>query len=112
MGPRRIRRGELLGLVEFGTGLRPSMGPRRIRRGERLRFASSRRSQTAFNGATANSPWRTRKQACSSSRAPASLQWGHGEFAVENIQSVVVTKPIFHLQWGHGEFAVENAFSN
>ncbi len=36
------------------------------------------------------------------------LQWGHGEFAVENwIGSIQHGRPR-RLQWGHGEFAVEN----
>ncbi len=36
------------------------------------------------------------------------LQWGHGEFAVENVVSVLSRLSKLELQWGHGEFAVEN----
>ncbi len=37
------------------------------------------------------------------------LQWGHGEFAVENPAGTIQRRePDDPLQWGHGEFAVEN----
>ncbi len=37
------------------------------------------------------------------------LQWGHGEFAVENLCMAVRSGwKAVRLQWGHGEFAVEN----
>src|SRR5262249_51710110 len=88
-----------------------------------------------FNGATANSPWRT--SAGRRSKAPGSvdasmgprqirrgepglslralvsswqLQWGHGKFAVENAH-IRLSRPMANnmlLQWGHGKFAVEN----
>src|SRR5581483_1215570 len=133
------------------------MGPRRIRRGEPRRWASRRTAGSpCFNGATANSPWRTGpgRGACPSPprfngatanspwrtlqinlrhTAEEALQWGHGEFAVENPGSgrppppaarrfngatanspwrtpgrVDLLTESFQLQWGHGEFAVEN----
>src|SRR5438105_2887311 len=86
-----------------------------------------------FNGATAISPWRTASTPCSVLPSIA-LQWGHGNFAVENIP--VQHRPVRGLrdasmgprqfrrgeqrddcnnprrgkalQWGHGNFAVEN----
>ncbi len=37
------------------------------------------------------------------------LQWGHGEFAVENNDAGEAERlREEELQWGHGEFAVEN----
>src|SRR5438445_404313 len=111
MGPRRIRRGErrfnwtetrLECLLQWGDGksavenqaieepfvaLRmASMGPRRIRRGERHRHRQRGASLRGFNGATANSPWRT-LPAATSPPSSTLLQWGHGEFAVENLSA-------------------------
>src|SRR5262249_3520714 len=40
------------------------------------------RAENCFNGATANSPWRTCHTRIAVS-CVAMLQWGHGEFAVE-----------------------------
>src|SRR5437899_532182 len=108
MGPRRIRRGEPEQRAVLAASLGASMGPRRIRRGERATSCSGRSisdelqwghgefavengrfpavhfaSPLSFNGATANSPWRTiNTSACI--EISEMLQWGHGEFAVEN----------------------------
>jgi len=38
----------------------------------------------------------------------ALLQWGHGEFAVDDFGAFLVALPVFMLQWGHGEFAVDD----
>ncbi len=158
MGPRRIRRGEpppergpgqRRGKLQWGhgefaveneptrhrcaSGRVASMGPRRIRRGEPVPPAAyDVRRPGGFNGATANSPWRTRTGAPRPDRADR-LQWGHGEFAVENgrrahsarrgaggasmgprrirrgeLRIVGPGLMVSPLQWGHGEFAVEN----
>src|SRR5437868_1003790 len=106
------------------------MGPRRIRRGDRGVSITFDVPFHSFNGATANSPWRTRRQR--HSHSPASmLQWGHGEFGVENAEYARLAdaaeeasmgprrirrgEPSYRstgsgrqprLQWGHGEFAV------
>jgi len=36
------------------------------------------------------------------------LQWGHGEFAVDDYVPVLVRFSLDTLQWGHGEFAVDD----
>ncbi len=159
MGPRRIRRGERRRPARAGAEGAASMGPRRIRRGElrsswpvtsrgkncfngatanspwrTMRSAACpRRPRRGFNGATANSPWRTTVAACVAEYRRKLLQWGHGEFAVENERALETLKALADgasmgprrirrgergrcarddpgavLQWGHGEFAVEN----
>src|SRR5690348_14946146 len=62
----------------------------------------------AFNGATANSPWMT--MASHDIENPThALQWGHGEFAVDDNSTAALPKqPSKYLQWGHGEFAVDD----
>ncbi len=86
-----------------------SMGPRRIRRGEHGSVEAGWSGRACFNGATANSPWRTPLPTRPPRTAPRRLQWGHGEFAVENVVSVMPSPvAMAALQWGHGEFAVEN----
>src|SRR5438309_113791 len=125
MGPRRIRRGE----QGFAGGIEPGWHSLQWGHGEfavenhphRGRYRQPREPPSAeaaahhsagFNGATANSPWRTRdltdrfgadKFASMGPRrirrgepsAPnpltpwnRTLQWGHGEFAVENVGKV------------------------
>ncbi len=61
-----------------------------------------------FNGATANSPWMT--AALDAYRdAQDVLQWGHGEFAVDDLdQYHIALRHRELLQWGHGEFAVDD----
>ncbi len=111
MGPRRIRRGEPLSrVVRDVLGRRDaSMGPRRIRRGERPGKHPRVKWKDGFNGATANSPWRTCTLTVTTNQVTV-LQWGHGEFAVENEWVARAPwKANGELQWGHGEFAVENA---
>src|SRR5258706_560402 len=108
MGPRRIRRGELSGLLYFTEEVWASMGPRRIRRGEARDGGNHRATLPSFNGATANSPWRTLQKLNADAANEAALQWGHGEFAVENGKPRTGGDKTFGLQWGHGEFAVEN----
>ncbi len=133
MGPRRIRRGEPTCPGPTRTTRRPgfngatanspwrtrncpgrarmgwraSMGPRRIRRGEPHNSTLSASQRMGFNGATANSPWRTDRSILLQ-RNRDLLQWGHGEFAVENGRRAAPSTGAIWLQWGHGEFAVEN----
>ncbi len=69
------------------------------------------RGVSGFNGATANLPWRATSLTCRW-MAAAGLQWGHGEFAVENVGARRSSRRAGErLQWGHGEFAVENVES-
>ncbi len=42
------------------------------------------------------------------SREFMALQWGHGEFAVDDVKIDAATAPPIKLQWGHGEFAVDD----
>ncbi len=83
------------------------MGPRRIRRGEQSSCECRSRGRGSFNGATANSPWRTTVKV-ETLFGEEQLQWGHGEFAVENATLEEMKLEEIELQWGHGEFAVEN----
>ena len=62
-----------------------------------------------FNGATAMKPWKSGLgvRRC---RGHRSLQWGHGDEAVEETTSCTLLVPtIAVLQWGHGDEAVEEA---
>jgi len=40
------------------------------------------------------------------------LQWGHGEFAVDDGKEWPEGTPYKVLQWGHGEFAVDDSSSS
>ncbi len=135
MGPRRIRRGELAssGRRVFdrrGFNGATANSPWRTTR----RATTSSGRKPSFNGATANSPWRTMQVLLGVSNQSRLLQWGHGEFAVENrgapalfasgtrgFNGATANSPwrtprhlgqspgaSRSLQWGHGEFAVEN----
>ncbi len=135
MGPRRIRRGERLrppqkqddgGELQWGHGefaVENDQLDRRVRVGaggfNGATANSPWRTRRAvdvvapagarFNGATANSPWRTSRMFPVLAEAYRLLQWGHGEFAVENGDCVGGKRlRELLLQWGHGEFAVEN----
>jgi len=64
-------------------------------------------NSSSFNGATANSPWMT--SLAKAVAAPLTvLQWGHGEFAVDDRSTMFVVPGGQWLQWGHGEFAVDD----
>ncbi len=139
MGPRRIRRGELSRPTARYTSWRAcgfngatANSPWRTTGASWMMFTTT----ASFNGATANSPWRTlvvrvrRAAHVRASMGPRrirrgeqdvgrdprktwrELQWGHGEFAVENTDaSGKEWIAEGQLQWGHGEFAVENGVS-
>ncbi len=134
MGPRRIRRGEHSQTdtycgknknLQWGHGEfavenatrppRPGLDLENLQWGhgefavENLTRPSRAGARwTPFNGATANSPWRT-AVATDWPGQPGNLQWGHGEFAVENHpRDIQQDARADRLQWGHGEFAVEN----
>src|SRR5947199_263329 len=118
-------------------GIAASMGPRRIRRGGRRPPVRCRAVGWGFNGATANSPWRTTSR-LTPLGPPRRLQWGHGEFAVEEgryrprrqpgspvvsmgprrirrggpLACSITAAVAVLLQWGHGEFAVEDGESS
>ena len=61
-----------------------------------------------FNGATAMKPWKSRELGCVH-RLFLSLQWGHGDEAVEETSNVYQDVAGILLQWGHGDEAVEEA---
>jgi hypothetical protein len=60
-----------------------------------------------FNGATANSPWMT-STIRTRLRIRTPLQWGHSEFAVDDVLPAARAAPRSRLQWGHSEFAVDD----
>jgi len=64
-----------------------------------------------FNGATAMKPWK-RDQPCFRRDPPHSLQWGHGDEAVEETEPMWLGGPATRLQWGHGDEAVEEDVKN
>ncbi len=136
MGPRRIRRGEpqvgeyvttavnvsFNGATANSPWRTPAVRACTRKSGKRFngatanspwrtrRARSTIRRAAGFNGATANSPWRTCSSRSGRSRRTPWLQWGHGEFAVENaVPNGGQLVGVAELQWGHGEFAVENA---
>src|SRR5437764_1409679 len=61
-----------------------SMGPRGRRRGDAAAGSPAQPRRAGFNGATANSPWMT-DRASKAADNTAQLQWGHGEFAVDDV---------------------------
>src|SRR5437867_2177398 len=75
------------------------MGPRRKGRGEQRAARASLKKNLGFNGATAQGPWRTTARA-PYSRPPATLQWGHGARAVENLLTDVHSLPAFRASMG------------
>ncbi len=85
------------------------MGPRRIRRGERgARFSGVDCSKKLQWG---HGEFAVENVIYGTHGAKAlKLQWGHGEFAVENPSAPKFKERNAMLQWGHGEFAVENGF--
>jgi len=134
MGPRRIRRGALAGLV-FGcrrdscfngaTTNSPwstekaeeeqapitaaSMGPRRIRRGARDSHPRDSHPMKCFNGATTNSPWSTSDPPV----VPERDRHGFNGATTNSPWSTTDGEqgkgtPLDSLQWGHDEFAVEH----
>ena len=52
-------------------------------------------------------PWRT-TVALMKKASQSSLQWGHGDDAVENPVPFELEAQASELQWGHGDDAVEN----
>ncbi len=87
------------------------MGPGRIRPGEPTRSARPTDCPGCFNGARANSPWRTPEKLTNFQVDFASLGSGQGEFALENFASGfgATLDTMRLLQWGQGEFALENS---
>ena len=67
---------------------------------------AGKHASVSFNGATAMKPWKRwrRRSAC---RTRPSLQWGHGDEAVEESEVQTDVKDSSELQWGHGDEAVE-----
>jgi len=51
-------------------------------------------------------PWKSEAATVTSPLA-TSLQWGHGDEAVEELVSASSLRSISMLQWGHGDEAVE-----
>src|SRR5258708_4458998 len=64
-------------------------------------------SYSCFKWGTGSSPGMTRPWARVRS-TPEVLQWGHGEFAVDDVGTLYDALGIAPLQWGHGEFAVDD----
>ncbi len=86
MGPRRWSRGRA-DVDRTLARLKPaSMGPRRWSRGRGTPVLSPARRRSRFNGATAMEPWKSRPGRLVHRRRP-SLQWGHGDGAVEELSS-------------------------
>ncbi len=142
-GTRRLQWGHGDGAVEETRSRRrrdpirrASMGPRRWSRGRaRSPGDRARRLQGRFNGATAMEPWKRLPLLVVSFRM-LSLQWGHGDGAVEETGGLLSLRPklkrfngatamepwkspdlqplaitIEWLQWGHGDGAVEESGS-
>ena len=67
---------------------------------------------SGFNGATAMKPWKrwsTRRR----TRCRLKLQWGHGDEAVEEVDSPCgKVMSLETLQWGHGDEAVEEQYEH
>ena len=61
---------------------------------------------TGFNGATAMKPWKS-PPLDTINQPPLTLQWGHGDEAVEEKTPDTMAGMLNMLQWGHGDEAVE-----
>ena len=107
------------------------MGPRRWSRGRGQTLRASPARVSGFNGATAMEPWKrwnyhwclldpdyasmgprrwSRGRVglrCSAVSSVQSLQWGHGDGAVEEDERFGEQSKALQLQWGHGDGAVE-----
>ena len=67
-------------------------------------------ARACFNGATAMKPWKRTVPRHGAVDTGASLQWGHGDEAVEEDRLISRPSPgTVELQWGHGDEAVEEA---
>jgi len=66
------------------------------------------KGRPCFNGATAMEPWKRRWNP-SVLLPPRSLQWGHGDGAVEEKRGQERPGTSIPLQWGHGDGAVEES---
>src|SRR5438105_2887307 len=71
-----------------------SMGPRQFRRGEPPPRHAVCCQVSRFNGATAISPWRTSLSNTDLYAGCEMLQWGHGNFAVENSATTVTIRDV------------------
>ncbi len=60
----------------------------------------------SFNGATAMKPWKSITETRGMAEA-RTLQWGHGDEAVEEQRAGPSYHAAVPLQWGHGDEAVE-----
>src|SRR5271157_261367 len=106
MGPRRWSRGR-----DGDRGARAGQptgfnGATAMEPWKRSTLTTSQDNGVRFNGATAMEPWK-RTGSGGSATATMTLQWGHGDGAVEEGIPASVRSGGTSLQWGHGDGAVE-----